>query len=77
MQEPDRNHISLDERQRRSGESGNMAGNVGSHDLPWYQQELGSRPKPSTWKIFESYSGLAPEHVEPHLYAFVCSSMPI
>ncbi|CAG8955049.1 hypothetical protein HYFRA_00007063 [Hymenoscyphus fraxineus] len=48
----------------------NLPANHGarSTNLPWYVASLDNKLGERTRKIFEEYSGLAPDEVEPHVY---------
>lgn len=46
-----------------------MAAKIETQAWPWYKSEIGPRLKPRTRKLFETYSKIAPDHVESHLHA--------
>ena len=44
-------------------------------DVAWYQAEIGGIPAPVR-KLFETYSGIAPDRVEPHILEVVGGMAP-
>lgn len=43
-----------------------------STGVPWYKTEIGPRLKPSTRRLYQTYSGIADDEIVAHLHSIVC-----